>query len=188
MITPEEMLKLEKDAGVPVLELMERAGTGIADVLIEKYPDKRFLFVCGNGNNGGDGFVAARHLMKAGKPVFVLFIGDEDKLTFEADQNLNRLRKCCPYSLMDAFIKADVVVDCLLGTGFKGELREKASQAVDKINEYPVKVSVDIPSGMDALSGDCSKCVNADLVIALHDIKTGAAKLENKSVTVSLDL
>ena len=85
MITSAEMKELENNCGIPKLQLMETAGKGIAEEIKKKFPDlknKKILFVCYHGNNGGDGFVAARYLCDDAE-VDVLFVGDEKKLTEE---------------------------------------------------------------------------------------------------------
>ena len=77
--------------GIPGLDLMERAGTGLADLVVELAPDGRIVAVCGKGNNGGDGFVAARLLRDRGREVDVLLLGDVEELRGDAKVNAERL-------------------------------------------------------------------------------------------------
>ncbi len=181
--------------GVSVARLMENAGRGVAKVVEERFgaKGKRIAVLCGTGNNGGDGFVAARYLAERGALVSVLLVGMEGKIgTTEARKNWDKLKglgrvKCKIFKrVSDVDAKADVIIDALLGTGVKGELREPFESVVEKVNSTKVpKVSIDVPSGMDADTGK-GECIDADLVIALHAPKKGAAKL--KSVLVDIDM
>src|SRR3989338_971570 len=94
MITTEEMKQLEDNCGIPKITLMENAGWGIYKILKEKteLKNKKILIICYHGNNGGDGFVAARYLCEE-SDVTVLFIGDESKFKEEAKTNYKRIEK-----------------------------------------------------------------------------------------------
>jgi NAD(P)H-hydrate epimerase len=142
----------ERYPGYPesIPELMERAGTAVAREAMAAYPGaRRFACVCGGGSNGGDGRVAARVLREAG---------------LEADET-------------DEVEGYDVVVDALFGTGFRGEPRAEAAALIERINaaEAPV-VSVDLPSGVDASTGEIAGAVvDADLTVSFHAWKVGLA-------------
>ena len=147
--------------GISPYQLMENAGAGVARVIEERFGrGLRIAVFSGTGNNGGDGFVAARHLSFE-NDVTVFLVGDEAKIRSEEARHnweiLKRLDFVEIKVLKDsAYIKElnlsgyDVIVDALLGAGTKGEPREPVRSAIEKINEYAGKaklVSVDLPSG-----------------------------------------
>ena len=156
--------------GIPSLELMERAGAGLARVVAEVAPDGPVAVVCGKGNNGGDGLVAGRLLREAGREVRILLLPAPDELRGDAAENLRRLgidpAGDLPESVLDAapavepfsarrLDGAAVVVDAILGTGTSGPPRGAAAQAIEAINAAgaPV-VAADGPSGADASTGE----------------------------------
>jgi hydroxyethylthiazole kinase-like uncharacterized protein yjeF len=188
-LTPEEMREAEKRAagrGVDAEALMENAGRAVADTIDRRYPStgrRRVLVVCGTGNNGGDGLVAARHLNRRWS-VLVLLLGTPFAIkTEEARKSWARVEGsvvsidgvAALRNHQKYFDRADIIVDAILGTGAHGELREPAATAVKMINSSKaVKVAVDIPSGLDPLTGESSGVVvKADLTIALHRAKLG---------------
>lgn len=183
MITAEEMRGLEDRAekgGISRLVLMERAGKGISDEIKKRFGKTRsILFICYHGNNGGDGFTAARYLLEDNYNAQVLFIGDKERLANEAKVNYGRLPSMV---FVTDFFEADVIVDCMLGIGSAGRLKEPIRSYVEKINKAGSFIlSVDMPTG---LGSDIK--INADLVITLHDIKPGLDK--NKTVIVDIGL
>jgi len=185
-----EMIELEKRAearGVSKLQLMECAGKGIADVLAEKFAGQKIVFVCWHGNNGGDGFTAARYLLDEGIPVKVWFAGVEEKLAPEAKANFARLPKNI---FTNGVHEAEVVVDCLLGTGSKKALEGPLAEAVKEINSSRAfVVSVDVPTGVDPDSGKSrGGFVDCDLLLSVHDLKKGLAKFAAKSEVVDIGL
>ncbi len=146
--------------GVSVNDLMENAGKQLADVISDFYPDKKVLFVCGTGNNGGDGFVAARILSAD----VAIINHPKSELAKEKFQNISAIT----YS-GDIIQKYDLIVDCLLGTGIKGTVREEYAECIKEINNSGKNViSCDIPSG---LGTDCS--VRPEMTVTFHDIKEG---------------
>jgi NAD(P)H-hydrate epimerase len=161
------------DLGIPSLDLMERAGEGLARVVAETVPGGPVVVVCGPGNNGGDGFVAARILHDDGRDVTVLAVVDADAYTGDARANLERLP--VPLRPFDpaAVEGAAVAVDALLGTGVKGAPRPPADAAVAALNalDAPV-VAADVPSGVDASTGE----VAGDAVRAVATATFAAAK------------
>jgi NAD(P)H-hydrate epimerase len=199
-ITPDEMKAIEERAerlGVPRLLLMENAGKAVADYIAEKMGSigKRVVVVAGTGNNGGDGFVAARHMATYGSLVRVFLIGsDEDIRTEEASRNWKIIEKTKrniePARLPDgSFMKrleqalswADVVVDAIFGTGIKGELKEPHASVIGAINRSKAfKLAVDVPSGLDPLTGEvCGPAVKADATVTFHRAKKGLFAREN---------
>ncbi len=163
------------------LDLMERAGAGVARAVEELAPDGPVTVVCGKGNNGGDGLVAARLLREAGRHVTVVCVASPQDLAGDARTNLQRLPGEQPVVLddaaaTDALATADsVLVDALLGTGFQGEPRGSLAAAIDAINVTgaPV-VSVDVPSGVDASTGVVrGVAVRASITVTFHAAKPG---------------
>jgi NAD(P)H-hydrate epimerase len=147
--------------GVPSLTLMASAGTGVANFILERYPEaQRLLVVCGNGNNGGDGFVIARKLHDAGRVAEVVLLGAAADLKGDAAAMFAELplKPVCldsPDKLSaDALAQmehCDLIVDAVLGTGFKPPVRGLYAEAIAAMNRSgkPV-VAVDIPSGADS--------------------------------------
>jgi hydroxyethylthiazole kinase-like uncharacterized protein yjeF len=189
-VTPDEMRRAEEKAiaaGVDVETLMENAGKAVASVIEDRYgsaKSRRVMVLSGTGNNGGDGFVAARYLKKLRWNVLVLLLGTPFRLkTPEASKNWERVeRLVISVDSVEGlrahskyFDRADVIVDALLGTGAKGGIREPMATAVDTANSArAAKVSVDVPSGLDPLTGEAEgDVVRADLTISLHRTKTG---------------
>jgi NAD(P)H-hydrate epimerase len=192
-ITAEEMGKIERRAvefGIPLLLLMENAGRAVAEAALRLKP-KRVAVLAGTGNNGGDGFVAARHLLAAGVRTEVFLLGDPGAvIKEEAKRNLEILRKIRPdtfVSLPDAIDvlkirrqlkKYDVIIDAMLGTGVKGELREPVRTAVRALNELTVPVvAVDVPTGVDPTTGRVGdNAVKATITVTFHAMKRGLLK------------
>ena len=145
-----------EERGVPSLELMETAGSGLADLVVEIGAVGRVVVVCGGGNNGGDGFVAARLLRDAGREVTVALTTDPEKLRGDAKVNLDRLPGDPPQPFDPAMLDgAAVAIDAILGTGFTGAVREPARTAIVALNESDVPVvACDVPSGVDASTGE----------------------------------
>ncbi len=187
-ITSREMRALEVNAeyfGISLLQLMENAGRNVAEEIISRFPrDRKVAIFCGLGGNGGDGFVAARHLLAYGFTVSVVLVGKGRDLRHEsAAQNwcgLQPLRGSIPIqevtdSSVIPKVDADVVVDALLGTGTKGKLRPPIAQIVDYINSLAAfKIAVDVPTGIDSDTGDVlGNAVKADVTVTFHKSKTG---------------
>ena len=192
-ITPDEMRTIEERAerlGVSRLLMMENAGKSVADFIESRFGarGKRIAIIAGTGDNGGDGFVAARHLAAYGATVQVFLIGErEDIRSPRASANLEvleRMRSVGLTRLSDesfeeklgiALLEADVLVDAIFGTGIKGELREPHASIIDRINmSRAFKLAVDVPSGLDPSTGEiCGRAVNADATITFHRAKIG---------------
>lgn len=204
MLTSQQMKKLEHDAvqqGISVEELMEKAGQQVFAVVKERYPltNERIVVFCGPGNNGGDGFVAARYFAEE-FPVLVLFFGDKWKLSEEARVNLERIEG--KINVVEIKEKEDlkkfhfqknlkyVLLDALLGTGAKGEIWEPLSSGIDLFNSLRgIKVAVDLPSGIDPDTGEVfDKCCKCGLIVCFHDLKQGLEKFKRKTVVVDIGL
>lgn len=196
MITPERMRALEANAawlGVPRHLLMENAGAAVArELLKRRATSKRILVFAGLGNNGGDGFAAARHLANSGADVSVVLLGNpeliatvEARANWQALRNMRRSVRC--YAIQDSAdlrawrgTRADAIVDAVLGTGIEGELREPVATAARIINAARAyKVAVDVPTGVDPLTGSAARnSVKCDLTVTFHDVKPGLKRAE----------
>ena len=148
---------------------------------------KKILVVCYHGNNGGDGFVAARYLSNIAN-VKVWFIGDKKKLSKEAALNFNKLPKKI-FAESPRLNSYHIIVDAILGIGARSPLNKKLSAIVAKINaSRALKVSIDVPTGFDFLDKNNNKGVDADLVVAMHDMKEGTGALIAKTEIVDIGL
>jgi hydroxyethylthiazole kinase-like uncharacterized protein yjeF len=168
------------DRGIPGLELMERAGTGLADLVGSLVPDGRVVVVCGKGNNGGDGLVTARVLRDRGREVDVLLLGDPSELRGDARANLERLPGAGALAFDAGTLGgAAGIVDAILGTGFSGEPREPTAGAIEAINAAgsyagACVVACDVPSGVDASTGEIAgKAVQARATATFNAGKPG---------------
>lgn len=174
------------DAGTSSRELMERAGRAAADEIIRRFklilPGGTTVFT-GPGNNGGDGWVVARCIAEAGFPVTVIEatpVKTEEAQAAEHDagvpaQNVAEL----PGAESDGprIADAPVIVDALLGTGTSGQPRETIAAAIEIINragrDGAATVALDVPSGLDASTGEHGLCVEADLTLTFGVLKRG---------------
>ena len=165
--------------GIPSATLMEKAGSAVARFVLREYPEhRRIAVLCGKGNNGGDGFVAAHHLLEAGLSVAVLLLGDPADLKGDAKAMFDRLSLAPILARDEAALDAQPVrellqhaelfLDAVVGTGFQPPLRGVAAALAQRIDrlEAPV-VAVDLPSGWDADSrqADSRGAFRADAVV-----------------------
>lgn len=151
--------------GMSSLVLMENAGRGVADLLCGLGASGPVVICCGKGNNGGDGFVAARHLDLRRRPVEVLLLADPAGLTGDAAANFSILQKsgiairilapdCKPTELQATLSGASWIVDALLGTGSRGDPRPPLDSIIRAINDSGKPIlAVDLPSGLDCDTG-----------------------------------
>jgi ADP-dependent NAD(P)H-hydrate dehydratase / NAD(P)H-hydrate epimerase len=161
---------------VPSLELMERAGEGLARVVARAAHPGPVRVVVGKGNNGGDGLVVARLLRDDGHEVDVLAAADLAGLEGDALANLQRLSGPPPEPFAPERLEGSgVVVDALLGTGFEGAPREPLASAIAAINDQDAPVvACDVPSGVDATTGEVAAgAVRADVTATFHGPKVG---------------
>lgn len=161
-----------EEYGIPGIILMENAGRGCADLLIAQgvCPSSPVVICCGKGNNGGDGFVMARHLEVLGIPVEVLIFSPPKELMGDAGTNyqiasrtdipIHHLVLPDDVAQLEKHLKhASWVVDALLGTGSTGQVRPPYDLVIDKINSSHRPVfSIDVPSGLDCDLGDPVRC------------------------------
>ena len=178
--------------GIPRLSLMETAGRAVAEEIGNYTDGGRVVLFCGSGGNGGDGFVAARHLLNMGFEVEVLLLTHPERIgSAEARRNWGVLMAMQPEpgilgvrAVSDSSelfpVDADVVVDAVLGTGVRGVIREPSRSAIELINRSDAfKVSVDIPSGLNPETGTVDDvAVSADLTVTFHRMKDGLEKAD----------
>jgi len=180
--------------GVPGIVLMENAGRQIAEAaraMLAGRAKPRVLVLAGLGNNGGDGFVVARHLAMAGIRAEVALLAPREKIVGDADTNLRILEamgfqirvlagaaRAMVGALRPLLAEADLVVDGLLGTGTRGEIREPYASAIGAVNDArrPV-LAIDIPSGLDPDTGKpLGPTVRATKTVTLAAVKVGFRK------------
>jgi ADP-dependent NAD(P)H-hydrate dehydratase / NAD(P)H-hydrate epimerase len=162
--------------GVPSLDLMERAGAGLARVAAAQAGPGPVRIVVGKGNNGGDGLVVARLLREDGYEVDVLATAAPDEFKGDAKANLDRLPGAPPEPFEAARLSGSgVVVDALLGTGFEGVPREPVAGAIAAINVQDAPVAAcDVPSGVNASTGEVEgEAVRAAATATFHGPKVG---------------
>lgn len=174
-----------ENSGMSSSLLMENAGRGAAEVLIRDFGKQSWVILCGPGNNGGDGFVLARHLRMSGSAVSVLLSQPRDRFKNEPAAFLHTLESVgCPVletplmddeSIADIFRNSGGIVDALLGTGATGVPRGECERLLFLLPEQGTrKVSLDIPSGVDPSSGEVkSVAFRADLTLTFLAPKVG---------------
>jgi NAD(P)H-hydrate epimerase len=200
-ITSDQMYAIEQNGhsifGMRRFLMMENAGHGVADFVVRKFKtlkNKRIAAICGAGNNGGDGFVASRHLAGYGAKIVVILLGSpSDVRSEEARLNWSIIEKMDSIELIfgkeltseikSRIANANIILDCIFGTGIKDEIRQPYASAIDAINKSKAYVlAVDVPSGFDPNTGQThNKCIMADATITFHRLKIGLAdKKKNK--------
>ena len=218
MLTRDHVREVDRRAieqfGLPGVVLMENAGRGAVELLCRESGIPKKVVICaGKGNNGGDGFVMARHLENLGTQVTVLLCANPTEVKGDAGIHLHVLQQAHTPRLVVAefapqleagtadvtdtitvaemahhFDEADWVVDALLGTGFVGTVREPLRSVIRAINrcERPI-FAVDLPSGMDCDQGITGKsdelCVKAHLTATFVDQKPGLLRPESAAWT-----
>ena len=170
--------------GIPGIVLMENASLSIYNFLIEKFRTikkvKKIGILCGKGNNGGDGFAVARQLANDGYEVKVIHLGDVNELSVDCRTNYNilvrlskvktniSLKKYSKSSDLNELKNCNVIVDALLGSGARGELKDPYKSIIKKVNQLKAfKAAVDIPTGLDADSGYSELAFKADITVTL---------------------
>ncbi|WP_024275585.1 bifunctional ADP-dependent NAD(P)H-hydrate dehydratase/NAD(P)H-hydrate epimerase [Hyphomicrobium sp. 802] len=149
--------RLAAEGGVATISLMERAGQAVAEAALGMVwgPDRRVAVLCGPGNNGGDGFVAARHLRDKGWDVRLFLLGDRDALKGDAAEMARRWPLVVRPATPDALQSMHLVIDALFGAGLSRPLEGEAAELVRAVNASGLPVlSVDVPSGLDGTSGE----------------------------------
>jgi len=206
LVTAEEMKKIDTRAiegmSIPGAMLMENAGRGVVSVIkkgIGEVEGVSFAIVCGKGNNGGDGFVVARFLKNDGASIRAYLLGRKSEVKGDAKTNLEialkagvelvEVRSDASLSkLGDGLGSADVAVDAIFGTGFKGAPGGIPGKAIDLLNQFEgIIVSIDVPSGLDASTGQIGgPCVLADVTVTMCLPKRGLLLYPGKDHTGDL--
>jgi NAD(P)H-hydrate epimerase len=192
-ITSDQMYRIEENGhagiGMKRFLMMENAGHGISDFVAARFrnlKNKKVVAVCGTGNNGGDGFVAARHLSGRGAKVTVILLGSPSGIkSEEACLNWGIIEKMDSIEIVfgseitaeikKKILSAEIILDGIFGTGITRAIAEPQASAIDAINKSKAYVlAVDVPSGLDPNTGKAyDRCVRADATITFHRMKAG---------------
>ncbi|MGB0120883.1 MAG: NAD(P)H-hydrate dehydratase [Solirubrobacterales bacterium] len=169
-------------AEIPSLELMEAAGRGLAEKAAGMAAEADgtggpVRVVCGKGNNGGDGLVAARHLAEAGYETEVLLLWPADQLSPDSKHNYERLAGVEVIEGPGSIARlpgSGLIIDAVLGTGFHGKPQSPVAETIDAINSAgsPV-ICCDVPSGINSSTGEAGLAVKGDRTVTFHDLKIG---------------
>lgn len=207
LLTRDQLRELDRlaidELGIPGVVLMENAGRNAAEIvldMLEEMDDQNLLenevprvaVMCGGGNNGGDGYVIARHLYNTGVEVAIFSAKDPSELTGDAKTNADIAgRMDLPATLitneeqlntnLNELSSADLIVDALLGTGFTGDVRDHMANVIRTCNglhrDGAAILAVDVPSGLDCDSGDPSNAtIEADTTVTFVAMKKGFTK------------
>jgi len=182
-ITTQQMAEVDRlmieEFHIELMQMMENAGRNLADcaqMLLKKSRNPSLLVLCGAGNNGGGGLVAARHLINRGLPVTIVLIREENQLKEIPAHQWHILQKmnvqASKFPEVETF---DLILDAMIGYGLQGNPRERAAQWIRQINAAGTPVlSLDVPSGLDATRGiPMRPCVRANATLTLALPKTG---------------
>lgn len=194
-ITTARMKEVEEKShaiGFSKTLMMENAGRATADEvckMVEPIGKTKVVVLCGTGNNGGDGASAARHLALRGYNVAVFLLGRPEMIRTEEARTMWKVLehvKGVKVKVIEEWdeegkemvLCADIILDAMLGTGVKGEVREPYATAIDLVNRCRgLVVAVDLPSGLNPDTGEvCGRAVKADLTITFHAAKPGLLK------------
>lgn len=193
LYTTDQIRKIDQYAinklGIPGIVLMENASREIFKFIKERTENlsiKSIGFICGKGNNGGDGFAAARHFTNDGYNVVVIYLGSDSELSADSKFNFSvlkrlskldkkiRLQKYKSLTSLKLLNKCDIICDSILGSGTKGGLREPYLSIINYLNKLnKIKVAVDIPTGLNADTGYATFSFKADFTITLGELKRG---------------
>jgi len=179
LLIPSQMAladSLTIQGGIPGIELMKNAGEAIVETINQHFPHAQsFLFVCGIGNNGGDGFVAARLLADRGKNTEIFIIGDKARISGDAALALEKLGESRLLNRRPDFANYDVIIDALFGAGLDRPVEGEFADAIVAMNQSDRPVlSVDLPSGIDGRTGKIlGRAVKASCTVTFFRFKPG---------------
>lgn len=182
LLTPAEMYRadaLAVKAGVPSLVLMENAGRAVADEIVRRFGARPTLVLCGPGNNGGDGFVVARYLKRWGWPVRLAMLGDRASLKGDAAAMADRWDGAVEQGIrLDG---ARLIVDALFGAGLSKDFPSDIAGAINGAG-VPV-VAIDVPSGLDGLTGlPRGASIRADVTVTFFRKKPGHVLMPGRAL------
>lgn len=187
LLTPKQMGAADRhtiDAGTPGITLMDAAGAAVVDCVGEQFQDaEKLLIVCGTGNNGGDGFVAARLLHEQGLLAQILICGDPSKIAGDAALAYEALDKTCLLDRVPDTEGYDLIIDALIGAGLEREVTGAFADIIQVINaaDCPV-LAVDLPSGIDGRTGKAmGAAVEATATVTFFRYKPGHILLPGRS-------
>jgi NAD(P)H-hydrate epimerase len=187
--------------GIPGVVLMENAGRSCAELIRDKLAGitkPKVCIFCGTGNNGGDGYVIARHLLNSGFEVVVILCGDRNKVKGDAKTNLDDLEKLgqsieqlnlddgdIPGKVQTFAVGADMLVDAIFGTGLSGQLSNEYKQLIESINSQKRPIlAVDIPSGLDCDTGEpLGAAIRASCTVTFVAVKKGFTNTKANAYT-----
>lgn len=162
LLTPSQMAEVDAAsiaAGVSGIELMESAGLAVADAVAANWSQRTVVVLCGPGNNGGDGYVAARHLQSRGWPVRVGSLGSQSDLSGDAAHHAALWQGPVEKLSEDLLTDECVVIDALFGAGLSRPLSGDAQSIVESLIAHSSEVcAVDVPSGVDGATGEARGC------------------------------
>jgi NAD(P)H-hydrate epimerase len=178
LLTPAEMARADKAViagGVAEVALMEAAGRAVADAVAARWSRRPVTVLCGPGNNGGDGFVAARHLAMEGWPVRLALLGDRERLAGAAAHHAARYRGAIEPLSPDCLDGAGVVIDAMFGAGLSRPIEGIARAMIEALSASRIPVAaVDVPSGVDGATGEIRGAApKADLTVTFFRQKPG---------------
>lgn len=208
-ISSDQMYRIEENGhtglGMRRFLMMENAGHGLADFIVAKFKgklkNKPIVAVCGTGNNGGDGFVASRHLAGYGARITIILLGSpSDIKSEEAKLNWGIVEKMRSIEILfgadvtaevkGVISRADIILDAVFGTGIRGDIREPHASALRAINANrgAYVLAVDVPSGIDPNTGRMhDNCVRADATVTFHRAKIGLPRARKHTGPVHVE-
>ncbi len=178
-----EVDRLTVVAGTSVARLMENAGRGVAQAIMQRWSARRIAVLCGPGNNGGDGFAAARILVDAGWTVTLALLGTLEGLTGAAREHAERWRRPIEPLNPAALGSAELVVDALFGAGLDRPLGAAAREtlAAAAATQIPI-IAIDIPSGVIGDTGASAGAVQSVLTVTCFRKKPGHLLLPGRDL------
>ena len=187
LLTVDEMGRADRltiDGGTPGIELMENAGRAVAGAVLQRFPRQPALVLCGPGNNGGDGFVVARHLADAGWPVRLALLGARERLTGDAAQAAARWRGPVEPLSLDGLGADALVIDALFGAGLSRPVDGLAGAVLARVAEAGcTAVAVDMPSGVHGDTGEVwGTTAPARLTVTFFRKKSGHLLLPGRTL------
>lgn len=203
-MTTQQVRQFDKHAienlKIPGIILMENAGINCSQIVIDqlkKINGKKVCIICGTGNNGGDGFVIARHLCNYNFDVSVIITGDPEKIKGDAKTNFEIVKnmkliiesfdteKEKINKFKNLYSDADIIIDAIFGTGLKGQVKDPYLEIFDELNSTGKhKISIDAPSGLDCDTGQpLGGVIKANQTITLAAMKKGLQTPDAKNFT-----